>query len=239
MAYMLELSSKSVQLPDEIADKIKQLIRSCGLTTGQRLPSERNLCEQFSVSRPVIREALSRLKSSGLVEIRRGVGVFVSVRDPREAFRVDDVDVEEKIPMSQIMELISTVEVAATRLAAQRRTPEDLKRIRKCLIGMEYAIASDMLGDEQDYQFHQSIVLATHNPYFETLSQHLEHTARRMIRHLRSNTKTRHTNLIEAVQAEHQAIYNAIAAGDATAAEQAASTHLQNAAKRFAKYLKP
>lgn len=235
---MVEVSSKSVQLPDEVADKIKQLIRSRGLTTGQRLPSERDLCEQFAVSRPVIREALSRLKSSGLVEIRRGVGVFVSVRDPREAFRVDDVDVEEKIPMMQIMELISTVEVAATRLAAQRRTPEDLKQIRKCLIGMEYAIASDQLGDEQDYQFHQSIVLATHNPYFETLSQHLEHTARRMIRHLRSNTKNRHTNLIEAVQAEHQAIYNAIAAGDAAAAEQAASTHLQNAAKRFVRYLK-
>lgn len=236
---MLDVSPKSIQLPDEIAGMIKQLIRERGLTTGDRLPSERDLCEQFSVSRPVIREALSRLKSSGLVDIRRGVGVFVSVRDPRESFRVDDIDVEEKIIVSQIMELISTVEVAATRLAAQRRTPEDLKRIKRCLIGMEYAIASDELGDEEDYQFHQSIVMATHNPYFQSLSQHLEHTARRMIRHLRSNTKTRHTNLIEAVQAEHQAIYNAIAAGDPEAAQTAASDHLQNAARRFAKYLKP
>jgi GntR family transcriptional repressor for pyruvate dehydrogenase complex len=235
---MPDVSSKSTQLPDEIAGKIKQLIQARGLNTGDRLPSERDLCEQFAVSRPVVREALSRLKSSGLVDIRRGIGVFVSVRDPREAFRVDDVDVEEKILMTQIMELISTVEVAATRLAALRRTPEDLKQIKKCLIGMEYAIASDQLGDEEDYQFHQSIVLATHNPYFEMLSQHLEHTARRMIRRLRSNTKTRHTALIEAVQAEHQAIYNAIAAGDAVAAEHAASTHLQNATKRFTKYLK-
>ena len=128
---MLDVSPKSIQLPDEIAGMIKQLIRERGLTTGDRLPSERDLCEQFSVSRPVIREALSRLKSSGLVDIRRGVGVFVSVRDPRESFRVDDIDVEEKIIVSQIMELISTVEVAATRLDDQRRTPEEFKRINR------------------------------------------------------------------------------------------------------------
>lgn len=227
------------QLSEDIAHQLKDLILTKSMAPGDRLPSERDLCEQFAVSRPVIREALSSLKSGGLVTVKRGIGVFVTARDPREAFRIDEVEVEETIRMTHIMELISTVEVAATRLAAQRRTPEDLKRIRKCLIGMEYAIASDKLGDEEDYQFHQSIVLATHNPYFETLSQHLEHTARRMIRRLRSNTKSRLTNLIEAVQAEHQAIYNAIAAGDANGAEDAARTHLHNAAKRYVKYLKP
>lgn len=226
------------QLPDEVAQQIKLLIQDRGMKPGYRLPSERDLSDLFAVSRPVVREALSQLKSSGLVAIRRGVGVFVTERDPREAFKIEEIDIEEKIPMSQIMELISTVEVSATRLAAQRRTQDDLKQIKKCLIGMEYAIASDSLGDEEDYQFHQAIVLATHNPYFETLSQHLEHTARRMIRHLRSNTKTRHTNLIEAVQAEHQAIYNAIYAGNAAEAEIAARIHLDNAGKRFAKYLK-
>lgn len=232
-------SEPKAQLSEDIAHQLKELILTKRMAPGDRLPSERDLCDQFAVSRPVIREALSSLKSEGLVSVKRGVGVFVAARDPREAFRIDDVEVEETIRMTHIMELISTVEVAATRLAAQRRSPDDLKRIRRCLIGMEYAIASDKLGDEEDYQFHQAIVLATHNPFFETLSQHIEHTARRMIRRLRSNTKARLTNLIEAVQAEHQAIYNAIAAGDADGAEDAARTHLQNAAKRYVKYLKP
>lgn len=227
------------QLSDDIAAQIKEMILANRMAPGDRLPSERLLCEQFSVSRPVIREALSSLKSDGLVSVRRGSGVFVATRDPRQAFRVDEFDVEETIQMTHIMELISTVEVAATRLAAQRRTPEDLKKIRKCLIGMEYAIASDKLGDEEDYQFHHAIISATHNPYFETLNQHLEHTARRMIRRLRSNTKERLTGMIEAVQIEHHAIYDAIAAGDAVGAEDAARTHLQNAAKRYVKYLKP
>jgi GntR family transcriptional repressor for pyruvate dehydrogenase complex len=235
---MINNSSASVYLPDEIANKLSRLIQAQKLAPGDRLPSERGLCEQFSVSRPVIREALSRLKSEGLISIKRGVGVFVTERDPRGAFKIQDIDIEEKISITHVMELISTVEVAATRLAAARRSNEDLKQIRKCLIGMEYAIASDRLGDEEDYEFHQAIVLATHNPYFKTLSQHIEHTARRMIRRLRSNTKTRHTNLIEAVQTEHQTIFNAIQAGDPAAAEQAARKHLENAEKRLVKYLK-
>ena len=236
---MINNSSASVHLPDEIANQLSHLIQSKQLSPGDRLPSERDLCEQFSVSRPVIREALSRLKSEGLVCIKRGVGVFVTEPDPREAIKIQDVDIDEKTTITQVMELISTVEVAATRLAAARRTADDLKQIRRCLLGMEYAIASDRLGDEEDYEFHQAIVVATHNPYFDTLSQHLEHTARRMIRHLRSHTKTRHTNLIEAVQAEHQAIYNAIQAGDPVAAERAARDHLENAEKRLIKYMKP
>lgn len=235
---MVNSSSASVHLPDEIANQLIHLIHSKHLIAGDRLPSERDLCEQFSVSRPVIREALSRLKSEGLVSIKRGVGVFVSARDPREAFKIKEVDIDEKASVTQVMELISTIEIAATKLAAARRSAEDLKKIRKCLLGMEYAIASDRLGDEEDFEFHQAIMVATHNPYFETLSQHLEHTARRMIRHLRSNTKSRHTNLIEAVQAEHQAIYNAISASDPVAAEKAARAHLENAEKRLVKYLK-
>lgn len=235
---MIKSSSASVYLPDEIANQLTHLIQTKTLNAGDRLPSERDLCEQFSVSRPVIREALSRLKSEGLISIKHGVGVFVTERDPREAFKIQDVDIDEKISVTQVMELISTIEIAATKLAASRRTTEDLKQIRKCLLGMEYAIASDRLGDEEDFEFHQAIMVATHNPYFETLSQHLEHTARRMIRHLRSNTKTRHTNLIEAVQAEHQAIFNAITAGDPQAAERAARDHLENAEKRLIKYLK-
>ncbi|MEI6116673.1 MAG: FadR/GntR family transcriptional regulator [Burkholderiales bacterium] len=235
---MTDRSLESVYLPDEIAQELSRRILGKQLHAGDRLPSERDLCEQFSVSRPVIREALSRLKSEVLVAIKRGVGVFVTERDPREAFKIQEIDIDHKLSVTHVMELISTVEVSATRLAAARRTADDLKQIRRCLLGMEYAIASDRLGDEEDYEFHQAIVVATHNPYFLTLSQHLEHTARKMIRHLRSNTKTRHTNLIEAVQAEHQAIFNAISAGDPPMAERAAREHLENAERRMVKYMK-
>jgi len=119
-----------------------------------------------------------------------------------------------------------------------RRTPEDLKRIRRALIGMEYEIANDRLGDEEDFAFHQAIVEATHNPHFQALSEHLEHGARRVIRQARSNTKSHHADMVEAVQEEHKTIYDAIVASDPERAAQAAETHLRNAAKRLNMYLK-
>ncbi|MDE2414504.1 MAG: FadR family transcriptional regulator [Comamonadaceae bacterium] len=225
-------------LPDEIAASINAQMQRGELLPGDRLPSERELCEMHDVSRSVVREALSQLKSDGIIETRRGSGAYVLERDQRQSFRMQDVAIDERDSLALVMELIVTVEVAATRLAAKRRTAEDLKMIRRALIGMEYEIASDRLGDEQDFAFHQAIVEATHNPHFIALSSHLEQGARRVIRQARTNTRYRHIELIEAVQQEHQAIFDAIKQGDPDAAEHAANAHLENAAKRLDMYLK-
>lgn len=225
-------------LPNEIAASISAQIRQGRLRPGDRLPSERELCEQFSVSRSVVREALSQLKSDGLVEAIRGSGAYVLEKDQRQSFRMQDIALGERDSLALVMELVETVEVAATRLAALRRTPEDLKLIRRALIGMEYEIANDRLGDEQDFQFHQAIVEATHNPHFVALSSHLELNARRVIRQARTSTKAQNMSLVEAVQEEHQAIFDAIKAGDPEQAAQAAATHLKNAAQRLDLYLK-
>jgi len=225
-------------LPDEIAAAVNAQVQRGELPPGARLPSERALGEQFGVSRSVVREALSQLKSDGVIEARRGSGAYVLERDQRQSFRMQDVAIDERDSLAQVMELIVTIEVAATRLAAMRRTPEDLKLIRRALIGMEYEIAHDRLGDEQDFAFHQAIVEATHNPHFIALSAHLEQGARRVIRQARTNTKSRHIGMIEAVQEEHQIIFDAIKAGDPNAAALAAQQHLNNAAQRLDMYLK-
>lgn len=228
----------SRHLPDEIAANINDLIQRGELQPGDRLPSERELCDQFGVSRTVVREALSQLKSDGIIATKRGSGAYVMERDQRQSFRMQDVAIDERDSLALVMELIVAVEVAATRLAAIRRTPDDIKMIRRALIGMEYEIANDRLGDEQDFAFHQAIVEATHNPHFQALSSHLENGARRVIRQARTNTKSRHGGLIESVQSEHQAIFEAIKAGDPEAAAVAAETHLKNAAQRLDLYLK-
>jgi len=116
-------------LPDEIAASINAQVQRGELLPGDRLPSERKLCELHGVSRSVVREALSQLKSDGIIETRRGSGAYVLERDQRQSFRMQDVAIDERDSLALVMELIVTVEVAATRLAAQRRTPEDLKMI--------------------------------------------------------------------------------------------------------------
>lgn len=224
-------------LPNEIAHWLIDKIQAGKLGAGDRVPTERELCERFSVSRTVVREALSSLKSEGLVKSRRGSGVFVNGHEQRKSFRMHGVSLKEKKALAHIIELLVAVEVVATRLAALRRTPDELKRIRRSLLGMEYAIAQGQLGDEEDFAFHQSIVDATHNPHFRALSDYLAHSVRRLIRQARSNTASRHRNLVQAVQQEHQAIYQAIEARDAAAAASAAETHLRYAAKRLGTYL--
>ncbi len=238
-ADSLAVQAEPTSLPDEIASELIAAIHNGTYKVGDRLPSERELCEEFSVSRAVVREALSQLKSEGLVVSKAGSGVFVTEPNHQDAFRLQPVDLDEKQSLALVMELLSAFESAATRLAAQRRTDSDLKNIRRALVGMEYEIANDRLGDEQDFAFHQAIVNATHNPHYQALSKHLEHSVRRLIRRARSNTKAANSaDLVEAVQDEHKAIFAAIKARDPDAAAQAAERHLAQAAERMKLYLK-
>jgi len=224
-------------LPDEVADSLQRQIQTGALAAGALLPSERELVGRLGVSRAVVREALARLRSEGLVVAHQGKGAFVAASG-HQPFRVRDVALEEKSAQAHVLELLIAVEVAATRLAATRRTPEELKRMRGALLGMQDAIASDELGDEEDYAFHKAIVDATHNPHFQALNEHLEHSVRRLIRQARSNTAKNFAPLVEDVQKEHEAIYAAIAARDASAAASAAERHLRNAGRRLDRYLK-
>ncbi|MGG4606266.1 FadR/GntR family transcriptional regulator [Paenalcaligenes sp. Me131] len=217
---------------------VAEQINNQSLVPGDKLPSEKQLCEQFGVSRPVVREGLSQLKSEGLVVSHKGKGVFVSERGSRQSFRLPYTELHDAEGLAHTLELIQVFERSAARYAAMRRTPDDLKRIRRALIAMEYAILSDLPGDEEDYAFHQAIVDATHNPHFIQLNEYLEQHARRFIRQARQHTVTYHHNLIQTVQQEHQEILQAIEEQDPDAAATAAETHLQNAAQRLHVYLK-
>lgn len=224
-------------LPDDIAIDLLSQITSGNFAIGDRLPSERDLCSQYSVSRAVVREALSQLKSEGLVEARAGSGAYVTQKDSTNAFRFQRFSVSNRASLEEAMELLIPIEVAATRIAARRRNEDDLKKIKRALIGMEYALASDKLGVEEDYLFHQTIVVATHNQHFISLCQHLEASAKNIIRQARSNTKTNLTDQLDAVQEEHKAIYQAIADGNEAEAAHTAEQHLINAAARIRIYL--
>jgi GntR family transcriptional repressor for pyruvate dehydrogenase complex len=225
-------------LTGDIVEWLNQEIRLGNLKPGDKLPSEKQLGLQFSVSRSVVREAVSHLKSEGTVAAQQGRGVFVNERGSRQAFRLDATSLDDAAGLEHVLELLVTIEAAAARYAALRHTPEDLKRIKQALVGMEYAIISDKLGDEEDFAFHQAIVDATKNPHFGMLNEYLEQHARRLIRKARNNTATNYHNLVEAVQQEHKEIVSAIEARDPAAAALAAETHLRNAAQRLNMYLK-
>ncbi|EJN35090.1 transcriptional regulator [Pseudomonas sp. GM78] len=221
----------------EIVAWLNEQIETHQLKPGEKLPSESELCAQFSVGRSAVREALSQLKSEGLVQAQQGRGVFVNEPGSRQTFRLQATSLEDSEGLAHIIELLVTFESAAARYAAMRRTPEDVKFIKRALIGMEYAILNDKLGEEEDFAFHHAIVEATKNPHFKALNDFLEQHARKLIRQARSNTATNYAELIQDVQNEHQSIFSAIEAGDADAAGAAAESHLRNAAQRLNTYL--
>ena len=213
-------------LPDEVATRLSEAIQAGEFAVGDRLPSERLLGEQYAVSRAVVREALSQLKSEGLVTSRAGSGVYVTERNQRQAFRMQDVAIDEKESLELVMELLITIEVAATRLAAMRRTPEDLKRIRRALIGMEYEIVNDRLGDDEDFAFHQAIAEAAHN----VLIGHLSASLMRVIHgHVSNNLENLQTSpqRWEQLKSQHRAIWQAVREGQAQQAADAAREHIE------------
>jgi Transcriptional regulators len=220
-------------LSAEVADALAEQIRQGVLVPGDRLPTEKQLTEMYGVSRAVVREAMARLKSEGLVVSQQGSGVFVDPNLHKNAFRISALTADDTQDLEHILELMLSIEVTAARYAAVRRTEADLKKIRQGLVGMEYALLNDKLGDEEDYQFHRAIVLATHNPYLVSLNDYLEANVRRVIRSARNNTARHFAERMTAVQNEHQAIFQAIAAGDPDAAGRAAEEHLRNAAARL------
>lgn len=223
----------SPSLSAGVADALAEQIRQGALAPGERLPTEKQLTEMYSVSRAVVREALARLKSEGLVMSKQGSGVYVDQDHQKHGFRIDASVPNDSRELGYIMELLLSIEVTAARYAAQRRKADDLKKMRQALLGIEYALLNDQLGDEEDYQFHLAIVHATHNPYLVSLNNYLEANVRRVIRSARNNTARRFAERMAAVQSEHQAIFAAIEASDVDAAGQAAERHLLNAAERL------
>lgn len=222
-------------LADAIVKWWNHEIDSERLCPGDKLPSESQQCAQFVVSRSVVREALSRLKSEGIISAQQGRGAFVNERT-RQAFRLKGASIRDVEGVANVLDLLVALESATARYAAIRRNSDDLKRMRQALVGMEYAIVNDKPGEEEDFGFHQSIVDATRNPHFKTLNGYFEHYVRGFVRQARINKAGSYNNLIGAVHAEHNAIYQAIEAGEPGRAAVAAEAHLRNAVERLSLY---
>lgn len=219
-------------LADQVTAALKAHIANGDVLPGSRLPTEPALAERYGVSRTVIREAISRLKSAGLVEVRQGSGMVVSEGAHIKAFTID-LDVSGSIEaVLRVTELRRGIEGEAAALAAQRRTSEQLAAIEQALKNIELAELEGRDGVQEDLAFHLSISRATGNPLYPSMHEFITQFIRDAIRITRSNEERR-WDLARAVHLEHVAVYSAIAAADPEAARNAALTHIRNAVERL------
>ena len=137
-----------------VADQLEALITQGKVEVGEKLPTENSLCDAFGVSRTVIREAITHLKSLGLVETRRGVGTSVlrsSTVEARPAERINPTTVEDIL---HLLELRLTLEPAAAELAASRYDDEDRQRLEAQHLAFSNAYTAKTQAREEDYLFH-------------------------------------------------------------------------------------
>lgn len=217
-------------LPTEVASRLRIAIDRGDFAPSGKLPSQEQLAKTYGVSRPVIREALSLLKSDGLIITHQGRGQFINP-DGSSVFRLE-ADISDQHDLMDLFDFLLSVEVSATELAAERRSGEELLAIGRSLKALKTAIENHEPGVKEDMEFHQAILRASHNDYYITFGDFLDNQVRRMIRTARTNT-AQQSGLVHEVQQEHDAIYRAICARDRARARDAAANHLINAARRL------
>lgn len=221
-------------LTAELVDLLSREITSGKLAPGERLLTEQAMMATFGVSRTVVREAVSALRSEGLVLTRQGVGAFVAMDVRKRPFRIDPEGLTSVPEILRVMELRMGVEIESAGLAAERRSARQLAKIRAELAKLDAAIERGEAAVEADFEFHRAIAAATGNAYFGSFLGYLGHyiIPRQTLR-IEQSEPTAQVTYLRKVQGEHRAIAASIAGGDGAGARAAMRHHLANSIARY------
>ena len=225
---------RSHNLAHDLVAKLTQSILLGQMLPGDKLPSENSIVQEHGVSRTVVREAISKLQASGLVETRHGIGTFVLDTPSPSGFRIDPATVVTLRDVLAILELRISLEVESAGLAAQRRNDEQLAAMRAALDALNESAAHASDAVASDFQFHLQIALSTGNRYFTDIMTHLGTS---IIPRTRLNSaRLAHDDqqhYMSRLSREHEEIYEAIARQDSDAARAAMRLHLTNSRERL------
>jgi DNA-binding GntR family transcriptional regulator len=203
----MSIGAQFRSLRDVVADAVREQIVEGTFAPGQRLV-ERDLAEDFEVSRITLREALAQLAAEGLVTVvpRKGALVTSLTRQ----------DVED------LFDVRLALEVLAARTAARRRTDEDLTRLRGLLVdaGSAHAAGDDARVAMLNTAFHLEVVRVAQNPMLLGMMSSVQGHLRRLFRLAREIDPTQ-------LHQDHQALLDALADGDADRAGRIAHDHIE------------
>lgn len=192
-----------------------------------RLPPEVELCSRFHVSRPVVREALSRLRADGVVVSRRGSGTYVQRRPSSDVLRFTALS--SIADMQRCFEYRIGLEGEIAALAAERHNVEALARIDQAMDRLNRAIVQTELGVDADFALHLAIADATENGYYQGALASLRDSVAVGMNLARNLSLLKPRQRLEQVQQEHIAIVAAITARDAGKARRLMRQHVSNA----------
>ena len=226
-------SRGSRNLANLLSEEFETKIRQGLLNEGDKLPTESELVRSYDVSRTVVREALSKLQASGLVETRHGIGTFVLPARQSPGLVLSDSELSESIDVLAVLELRISLETEAAGLAAQRRETQHLQAMHEALQAFERNFSAGHETVSHDLAFHLSIAQATGNRYFQDILQHFGQMLIPRNRIASIDKPARDPDYLRRVNREHEEIYAAIERQDADSARAAMRIHLTNSRERL------
>ncbi|MDB5851364.1 MAG: hypothetical protein JWP29_5116 [Rhodoferax sp.] len=222
----------TASLSDQAYDQVLALLSLPEFPRDTRLPSENAMAETFGVSRPVLRQALSRLRSEGRIYARKGSGNYVG--DPGLPVEAILFGALSSIPdVRSFLEFRCLLEGESAARAAQRRDKTDIALIQQRRLQFEEAVDAGGSGIEEDIAFHAAIAQASGNRFFALTITALAEQTRFSIRLVRELSNKHAPSRFAEVKKEHAAIGKAIASGNAEAARLAMTAHLQGGIGRL------
>ena len=228
------IETTAPRLTDRVKDGLVRMIADDGLKPGDKLPPADRLCEQFSVSRTVVREAIASLKAEGRLRSLRGSGVYVS-EPPKPLGGSMFMEAPQDIgDVLDFIEFRKSVEIEAAGLAAERRTETNLLRMEQALGQFARHLQDNSLATDADRAFHRAIADATNNARFRLFVDEVGERLipRRALGASFTDEKDK-AEFLDTIGTEHRRIFDAITARNADAARAAMRQHLEGGRRRY------
>jgi len=198
-------------LSQRIERTLENAIREKKLVAGDKLPTEREMCESFGVSRTALREALRRLSARGLVSIHKGSGMYVTEINIEDAIKTLNLYYDLKFDknlLSQIIEVRYHFEPEIAGLAAINRTEENLAELEENLVEFEHCNPDDTQKEaDLDNRFHLFITKSTSNPIMQVTMEPIYLLLPRMRNYIygnidgeKRNTLKFHRQILDAIK---------------------------------------
>jgi GntR family transcriptional repressor for pyruvate dehydrogenase complex len=225
------------RLSKTVETQIEEAIRTRKLQSGTKLPTEFELCDQFGVSRTVIREALRTLSAKGYISVIKGKGIYVSsltsesVMTPLQSF------LQMHFERSYVLDIIHArqiIEPSMAALAAENHSKEDIAIIKKNIQDLNACQGDFTALAKLDMSFHLDIARASHNPLLPLLLEPIH----RLMPNIKVSIYSAVKDAKESAVEWHEKIYEAIASRKPEAARRAMIQHLEIAEKHAEKMLK-
>ena len=213
------------KISDQVFDQLRELITRGEFKPGDQLMTERELSTAMNVSRTSIRNAIAKLVTIGLLENRQGQGTFVRIPGSHEKNPLAAAMTGQNVRLEDLLEVRLGLECNAAALAARRALDEDIRFMEKSIEEMSVEIREGRTGAEADVSFHMAIAYAAKNPVQVYLMRNfynlLFYGIKENLYYLYQDAER-----IEAIQKQHNEIFQAISHHDQEKSYSAMKTHI-------------